>query len=212
MLKAHGWECHGTELTAESAFRASQSGISVSVGEFQREQFPPGSFDLISFWQVLEHLPEPWKFLQRLRPLLKKGGIVAISTPNVESLQAKLAKGQWFHLDAPRHLCLFSPRTLGAMMGSLGFRTVEVHHFSMEQNPYGWLQSLLNLSGLPYDSLYTILKTQSPARRDFLTSLEKGKMLLLAAGLSPLCLFLSLGVAFLGRGDTIEAYFRLETA
>ena len=200
MLKAHGWECHGTELSAESADRASRSGIPVSVGEIQNEQFPPGFFDLISFWQVLEHLREPWKSLQDLLPLLKKGGVVAISTPNVESLQAKVSKCQWFHLDAPRHLCLFSPKTLGRMMAPLGFKPLEIHHFSLEQNPYGWLQSFLNLSGFPHDSLYTLLKNHSSSGKELLSGFQKSKMLLLAAGLSPLCLFLSMALALLKRG------------
>jgi len=113
----------------------------------EKGQFRPHSFDLITLWQVLEHLPEPMKTLETLTQLLKEGGILAISTPNIESLQAEMGKNQWFHLDPPRHLYLYSPQTLEQIMGSFGFALQEIHHFSLEQNPYGWLQTMLNLMG-----------------------------------------------------------------
>jgi len=210
LLKGQGWECHGTELTVDSATRASRLGISVSVGEIDENRFPPHSFDLISLWHVLEHLPNPLKTLKSSSRLLKKGGVLAISTPNIDSLQAEVGRDQWFHLDPPRHLYLYSPRTLEQMIGSLGFRLLKMHHFSLEQNPYGWMQSLLNLSGLPENSLYMILKNTPNLEKGRLTFSQKGKALLLAGGLLPHCLFLSLIMARLQRGGTIEAYFRLK--
>jgi hypothetical protein len=96
----------------------------------------------------------------------------------------------------------FSP-TLG-IMEALGFRLVELHHFSMEQNPYGWLQSLLNLAGLPENSLYGILKNSPDARPGRLSPLQKAKALLLAGGLLPHSIYLSVLMALLHRG-TIEA-------
>jgi SAM-dependent methyltransferase len=210
LLKREGWECHGTELTEKSASRASGFGIPVSVGEIEENQFPPYSFDLITLWHVLEHLPEPPKTLKILTRLLKKGGILAISTPNIDSLQAEVGRGQWFHLDPPRHLYLFSPRTLEQMMESLRFQLLEFRHFSLEQDPYGWLQSLLNLMGLPENSLYQILKNTPNLPQEHLTVSQKGKTILLAASLWPHCLFLSLIMALVQRGGTIEAYFRLK--
>jgi SAM-dependent methyltransferase len=210
LLKGKGWECHGTELTEESASRVSRQGISVSVGEIDENRFPLHSFDLITLWQVLEHLPDPMKTLKSSRRLLKKRGIVAISTPNIESLQAEVGRDQWFHLDPPRHLYLYSPGTLEQMMDSLGFQLLKLHHFSLEQNPYGWLQSLLNLSGLPENSLYMILKNTPNSRKKCLNISQRGKALLLAAGLLPHCLAVSLIMALFQRGGTIEAYFRLK--
>ncbi len=212
LLKEEGWDCHGTELTRESAFRASQKGISVSVGDVEEGQFTLQSFDLMSFWQVLEHLRDPMKILKALRPFLKKEGIVAISTPNIDSLQAKVFTRRWFHLDPPRHLCLFSPETLQRMMKFLGFSLVEIRHFSMEQNPYGWLQSLMNILGEPDNLLYKNLMNNPRSTRERSSRGGQWKMFLLAASLSPFCLLLSLAMALFERGDTIEAYFRLEEA
>jgi len=210
LIKGKGWEVAGTELTQESASRASRLGIPVSIGEIDENRFPPHSFDLITLWQVLEHLAEPRKTLKSLLGLLRKGGIVAISTPNIDSLQAEVGKDRWFHLDPPRHLYLFSPRTLERIMASLGFRLLKLHHFSLEQNPYGWLQSFLNLMGLPENSLYAIMKNTPTRGTPTLSRYQQGKSLFLAAAFLPHCLLLSLAMALLKCGDTVEAYFRLE--
>jgi SAM-dependent methyltransferase len=211
LLREEGWDCQGTELTEESARRASLRGIPVSVGEFDPARFPSHSFDLITLWHVLEHLRDPRKTLGSLPGLLKPGGLVAISTPNVDSLQAEVGKGKWFHLDAPRHLYLFSPKTLGRVMESLGFRLVELNHFSMEQNPYGWLQSLLNLAGLPENSLYGTLKNSPESSPKYFSPLQKAKAILLTGSLLPYSIFLSVLMALLHRGGTIEAYFQART-
>jgi SAM-dependent methyltransferase len=210
LLQEEGWECRGTELTEESAARASRRGFSVSVGEFDPAAFPAHSFDLISLWHVLEHLRNPRQTLGSLPGLLKGGGIVAISTPNMDSLQAEVGKEKWFHLDPPRHLYLFSPHTLGRIMDSLGFRLLKIYHFSMEQNPYGWMQSLLNLAGLPENSLYGILKNSPNSGPGSLSPLEKAKTVLLAGAVLPHSLYLSMLMALFRRGGTFEAYFQLK--
>jgi SAM-dependent methyltransferase len=212
LMQAKGWKGYGTELSSRSASRALQAGLSVSVGEIRGNQFPTDFFDLVTFWQVLEHLRDPSAVLRRVRPLLKHGGIVAISTPNVESLQARVFKGDWFHLDAPRHLFLFSPRTLGKFMGAHGFRLLALSHFSWEQNPYGWLQSILNRAGFSSNLLYSLIKDTRPGWKRRFTLGVQGKFYILSGALLPLCLLLS-GVMGVGhRGGTIEAYFRLQEA
>jgi len=210
LMQGKGWKGHGTELSPRSASRAIQAGLSVSVGEIRENQFPPDYFDLITFWQVLEHLRDPAAVLQRIRPLLRRGGIVAISTPNVESWQARTFRGDWFHLDAPRHLFLFSPRTLETFMAAHGFRLLTLSHFCWEQNPYGWLQSFLNRVGFSSNSLYTMIK-EAPSNRERPFALgQKSQILFWSAALLPLCVLLSGVTGIARRGGTIEAYFRLQ--
>jgi SAM-dependent methyltransferase len=180
------------------------------VGEIRENQFPPDFFDLITFWQVLEHLRDPSAVLRRIRPLLRRGGIVAISTPNVESWQARTFRGDWFHLDAPRHLFLFSPRTLETFMAAHGFRLLTLSHFCWEQNPYGWLQSFLNRVGFSNNSLYTLIKDDPPSLKRRFTLGDQGKIYMLSAALLPLCVLFSGVTGIARRGGTIEAYFSLQ--
>jgi SAM-dependent methyltransferase len=206
-MQEHGWEGYGTELSPQSAARARRSGLSVSVGEIPTDAYPAASFDLITFWQVLEHLLDPAAVMGQVRRLLRSGGVVAVSTPNMESWQAAVFGNKWFHLDAPRHLFLFSPRALEKIMAAHGFRLLKLSHFSWEQNPYGWLQSSLNCMGNSVDSLYTMIKDGSSTRNRRLSLAHRGKTCLVTAALLLPSVLLSVAESILKRGATIEAFF-----
>jgi SAM-dependent methyltransferase len=211
LLAQAGWQVQGTELSADSARRAGHAGIPVSVGEIRERQFAESSLDLVTLWHVIEHLCDPGSVLRRLRPMLGKNAVIAISTPNIESLQARIFLGKWFHLDPPRHLYLFSPKALTDLFAREGFRRIHISHISLEQNPYGWIQSSLNSMPFAKGDLYSFLKksTRPPGSRARF-HLELGKVLALATGLFPACLVLSFIMGWQHQGGTIEAYFKKE--
>ena len=209
LMASRGWRVEGTELAEEPARRAMREGVPVSLGEIREGQFAEGALDLVTLWQVIEHLRDPAAVLRRIRPMLRKGGMVAVSTPNVEGLQARVFGGRWFHLDPPRHLYLFSPQTLTRLMREAGFRPVRLGHLSLEQDPYGWVQGFLNRMPLPEDTLYSFLKS-SPRSKTNRNHAAVFNAALAAAGIFPASLFLSLATAWRGQGGTLEAYFEKE--
>lgn len=116
------------------------------------------SFDIITFWQSLEHITEPDDILQSARGLLKDKGILFISVPNIDSWQAKMFGGKWFHLDPIRHFFHYTPETLTRLLERnhfvpLGFTTI-----SWEYGLFGWWQSFYNILGFEFNMLYKILK------------------------------------------------------
>ncbi|HXZ35942.1 MAG TPA: class I SAM-dependent methyltransferase [Thermodesulfobacteriota bacterium] len=206
LLRRQGWAVQGTELMEEPARRARQAGIPVFLGEIQEGQLGEGSLDLVTLWHVIEHLRDPAGMLRRISLMVGKKGLVALSTPNVESTQARVFRERWFHLDPPRHLYLFSPETLHHLMAQAGFRMIYLNHFSLEQNPYGWVQSALNRMAFPGGDLYSFLKSQ-PGRKRPENSPFLAKMLLLSAALLLPSILISLLMAWRGEGGTLEAYF-----
>lgn len=209
-LKEDGWEVAGVEISETAATHArGLLGDTVFVGDVLAAPWPADSFDVINIWHVLEHLPDPAAVLAKSRTLLRPGGLLVVAVPNFESFQARFAGGQWFHLDVPRHYWHFGAKTLRNLLEDQGFAIHETSHFSFEQNPYGWIQSLLNRMGFPNNLLYDILKHESarnvvhPFRVYPIWSL-----LLLPALLPiiPLGLALFLFEVLLRRGGTIELY------
>ena len=81
-----------------------------------------------------------------------------MSMPNIESWQARWAGASWFHLDLPRHLFHYSPVTITAMLEAHGFRVDRISHYSLEQNPFGLLQSALHRLGGTHLGLYRLLR------------------------------------------------------
>lgn len=137
----------------------------LACGDLAELNLPPGSFDIIVLWHVLEHLDKPKAVLQHATRLLDARGSLFISVPNFGSRQARLFRSAWFHLDLPRHLFHFSERSLGAMLADTGFAIREKHTFSPDQNLFGFLQSALNaVPGLPDNHLYKILRTRPSLR------------------------------------------------
>ncbi len=119
------------------------------------------TFDVIVIWHVLEHLHEPQDSLVKCRQLLADGGSLFIEVPNFGSLQAKLFRARWFHLDLPRHLFHFTPASLLLILNKAGFSVESVGTFSFDQNLYGFLQSALNyLPFAPFNHLYNLLRSK----------------------------------------------------
>jgi SAM-dependent methyltransferase len=143
-LRSLGWRVIGNERTAEMAsFAHRHLGLPVFAGDIDALQ-PAPHFDLIILFQVLEHIDDPLKMLKQLRTLLKPDGKLIIGVPNFESWQSSFGKSNWFHLDVPRHLFHYSPASLANCLSRADMEIEQVSHVSLEHDPYGWLQTILN--------------------------------------------------------------------
>lgn len=150
---------YGIELPGGSAERAAKvDGINLKIGALEEHDYTPQSFDAITLFHVFEHLTEPKKNLEIISSIIKPGGLLVISFPNIDSWQSRLFKGKWFHMDAPRHLFFFTPKDFKALMKTYGFETIEEKHFNLEYNPYGTQQSILNSLQQKREALYEYLK------------------------------------------------------
>ena len=154
-----GFEAHGFEISGTAALGADPRA-KIAIGSALREaEYPAAAFDLVVLCHVLEHLPNPRETLVEIERILKPGGRLVVSVPNFSSWQAELSGSDWFHLDLPRHLYHFPAAGLRRLLENTGFTCRSESHFSLAQNPFGWVQSLLNRYGIgPRNSLYTHLK------------------------------------------------------
>jgi len=126
----------------------------------------PASFDLIVLWHVLEHLRSPLADLKSLKKYLAPGGSIIISVPNIASLQARMFKGSWFHLDLPRHLFHFDDGSMTYVSNGLDLKVRRRSTLSLDQGIYGFVQSALNcVTLIPNNHLYALLKSGSRGRR-----------------------------------------------
>lgn len=161
-LAQRGWEVFGTELSASIAATAKRRlGDRVLVEKMDTTAYPEASFDLITFWHVLEHVDNPRKVLAEARRLIKSNGTVLIAVPNIRSLQAQLFKQDWLHLDVPRHRWHFEPQTLARLADRCEFEVERVRHFSTEYGPFGIIQGIATKLGGGH-LLFTRLVRRSP--------------------------------------------------
>jgi 2-polyprenyl-3-methyl-5-hydroxy-6-metoxy-1,4-benzoquinol methylase len=162
-LAGRGYEAHGFEISADAALGADARARVRIAPSLEQADYPDAHFDGIVVWHVLEHVREPRRTLETVRRIARPGARVVVAVPNFSSPQARWAGAGWFHLDLPRHLHHFPIAALRRLLEDTGFAVRSEHHFSLRQNPFGWIQSWQNRRpDLPRNGLYTLLYHRSP--------------------------------------------------
>ena len=199
---------YGVELPGGSADRAAtRKNINLTVGTIVEAGYPPGYFDMVTMFQVFEHLAEPRKTLKIVHSVLKAKGRLVLAVPNISSAQAKLFGPNWFHLDPPRHLFLMPGDSFAKAMNELGFSIESRRYFFPKMNCYGFIQSTLNCLFAQRDILHERLKrnkTYAPAHGTASFILQ----LAAAAALFPVALLLDIVESVFKRGATVEYVLR----
>ena len=115
-----GWDVFGADPSAARS-EVEAKGIKL-VGKTVRDaDIEKGSLDAITFWDVLEHVPDPVVDLSRARQLLKRGGVLALTVPDASNLVARLSGRRWFGFKtAGEHLQFFSPASLARAFAKAG--------------------------------------------------------------------------------------------
>ncbi len=225
LLQRRGWHVMGTEYGKKPReMTEGQEGIDVRYAALEVCGLPKNAFDVITLWHVLEHLPNPKETLREIRRILKSGGGIILAVPNFESLQARLTGRHWFHLDVPRHLFHFTPKSLVGLLEQEGFQVEKKRHFSFEYDTFGFAQSVLNLivhrQNLLFDFITHRLslretrkireETEESGRGSGVNSWVSGSLLSLL--LAPPLFFLSLVFcpieSLFGYGGTLEVVAR----
>jgi SAM-dependent methyltransferase len=143
------WERFGVERAQETIdlVRSRIASLHLIIGDIFAPELKEGSFHAVTFWHVLEHLPDPEKTLRRAAALLKPGGWLFVSLPDIESLQAQLFRRHWYAFDdVPRHLYHFSRRSLDRVLRQTGFQIAKHLAFSAKVNFHSLKHSMIHWS------------------------------------------------------------------
>lgn len=151
LAKQSGFEAEAIEMDDQcSKFLNEVAGIpTINTADTCGALETVKSYDVITLWHVIEHLPDPWETLEAISRKINPGGILVLATPNPEAFQFRILKRYWPHLDAPRHVMLIPSRVLEEKMRSLGMKTELLttnDEGSLGWNVFGWEFFFSNLS------------------------------------------------------------------
>lgn len=136
-MRLDGWESWGIDISDKMIEHAQNKyHITVLKGPLESVTLDYDYFDVITFWSSLEHMYDPMGCLKVAYKLLKKGGFIFIMVPNINSLEFKCLQERWPHLDIPRHLHHFSPKTLWKYVDRIDFKNPHTHHFTGLSNSH----------------------------------------------------------------------------
>jgi SAM-dependent methyltransferase len=127
-----GWNAYGVELNRRTAESARSNGLNVFNGFLHDAKYPHEFFDAIFLGDVIEHVTSPRDFIKECTRILKKDGVLVISTPNLDCfwsqstfLLYRLFKIPWSSLTPPYHLHQFSVGNLYRLMRSFGCSQID---------------------------------------------------------------------------------------
>lgn len=136
LLRGRGHHVTGIELVPETAERARRCLDRVVTADIERDgfPFPPASFDVLIFADVLEHLVDPWRVLRETVPLLAEDGLVVASIPNVQNIDVllRLLRGRWDYRERGildfGHLRFFTLHSIRSLFDHADLTVTQVAH------------------------------------------------------------------------------------
>ncbi|MGD8450518.1 MAG: class I SAM-dependent methyltransferase [Phycisphaerae bacterium] len=116
-----GFVASGVEISTYAIeFARRELGQDVRQGHICRADLPDGPFDVVTMWDVLEHLPDPSAALTAVADVLRPGGLLLLSTGDAASLAARLSRSRWHLFTLPEHLWFFNPASLRHLLRGAG--------------------------------------------------------------------------------------------
>jgi 2-polyprenyl-3-methyl-5-hydroxy-6-metoxy-1,4-benzoquinol methylase len=123
-MKNHGWDILGVE-PSPNARELSKKKTGTEIFE-SLINLTENNFNAITFWHVLEHLPDPNLALQTAKNLLHQSGTIFIAVPNLKSFDANYYKSFWAGYDVPRHFWHFDKKNMETLLKKNGLQLVKI--------------------------------------------------------------------------------------
>jgi 2-polyprenyl-3-methyl-5-hydroxy-6-metoxy-1,4-benzoquinol methylase len=130
VAKKRGWEVYGIEPNKWLCNWGKENyGIDIKPGTIFDYKYPNDFFDVVTLWDVLEHVPDPKKVLDECNRILRSGGLLVVNYPDIDSLVARIMKKKWVFLLSV-HLFYFTPDTISKILSKTEFKIVKIKkHF-----------------------------------------------------------------------------------
>ena len=124
-----GWQVTGMDLSENAVAFNRDGGLDAHVATLEQHPLQPASFDLVTLFDSIEHMPSPSRALRAAHALLRPGGLMMLTTPNIAGWLPALTYrmfarrfGRWDHPGPPGHIFQFSPTTLARALEAAGFK------------------------------------------------------------------------------------------
>jgi|Deesub1362A_J573_1020465.scaffolds.fasta_scaffold00670_25 2-polyprenyl-3-methyl-5-hydroxy-6-metoxy-1,4-benzoquinol methylase len=110
------------------AYAHSQLNLEVICGDFLKHELSNERFDVVCMWDTIEHLSSPHLYIEKISKNLEINGLLALTTPDYGSLNARMRRKKWRFLKPPEHLHFFTKKSLATLLHRYGFEIIYYSH------------------------------------------------------------------------------------
>lgn len=123
------FDCTGLDVSEYATeFARKNLGINALCGNIFDINFKSQSFDIVTMWDVIEHVRDPNRYIEKVGQIMKHGGLLVLSTGNIESLMFRIQRQNWHLLIPPLHLYYFSKNSISSLLRRHGFKIINISH------------------------------------------------------------------------------------
>jgi 2-polyprenyl-3-methyl-5-hydroxy-6-metoxy-1,4-benzoquinol methylase len=126
IVGSRNWRCFGTEVSKRALDFGTDRGWIVARDARKDPRFPEQGFDVITLIELIEHVADAAEMVRSITPLLRPGGLLYLTTPNVSSINCKLLGIDWSVFSPPEHLTIWSASGIRTILSRMGFNVIRV--------------------------------------------------------------------------------------
>lgn len=138
----------GIDVSEDAVSHANgQLGLEVTCGDLLDADLAGRTFDVVCLWDTIEHLATPRRYVEAVAAHMPHGALIAVTTGDIGSLNARIQKARWRLIHPPTHLHYFTLHSLTRLLDRCGFRVVHVEYCGVYRSVGGMLHNLVALRG-----------------------------------------------------------------
>lgn len=124
LARRSGWKTNGVEISVYAAKIVGEKGHKIFLGSLEKLNIAE-KYDVVTMWDVLEHLVSPKEYLKSIYNILNSEGLLVINTVDRSSFWAKILGKRWQAIVPPEHLFYYSPKSLSKLLEQTGFKIIK---------------------------------------------------------------------------------------
>ena len=196
--KKKGWNVYGTEYGLHYINICEEKGIQMKGGMLSPLNYEAESFDVITSFEVIEHINYPMVELKNFNSILRNNGIVYITTPNFNSISRRMFKDKWNVIGYPEHLSYYTPQSIDYLLKKSGFKKINIRTTGISIDRAKKAMSQKNNQEVMQQKASLVYKTDQSMRENIESSSTLKMAKNITNGMLTLCQL----------GDTIKATYK----